>query len=225
MKAIIMAAGRGTRMGDLTRDIPKPLLKIKGKALIERTLEALPVEISEIIIVVGYRGDQIKSHVGDLWGGKKIVYTNQNENMHGTCGAVWSAREFVGHERFLVVSGDDVYSKEDLEELIKPNISLGIHKSPSQGEQVFDIIADENGNLKQFGRPMPEQKTINIAVGAYVLDQNIFSCSPFQLKNGEYSLPQTILNMAKDFPVRCVDMKFWVQINSPADIQKAEELI
>ena len=54
MKAIILAAGRGTRMGNLTEEIPKPMLLYKGKNLIEYKIDILPEEINEVLIVVGY---------------------------------------------------------------------------------------------------------------------------------------------------------------------------
>jgi len=61
MQAIILAAGRGTRMGELTNDLPKPLLKISGRPILEYTLANLPREIDEVILVIGYHGHKIKN--------------------------------------------------------------------------------------------------------------------------------------------------------------------
>ena len=56
MKALIFAAGKGVRMMPLTADRPKPLLEVAGKSILERVFETLPPEITEIVLVVGYKG-------------------------------------------------------------------------------------------------------------------------------------------------------------------------
>ena len=64
MQVVILAAGRGTRMGDLTSDTPKPLLKVKDKTLLEYKLDVLPDSISEVIFVIGYKQEQIRAITG-----------------------------------------------------------------------------------------------------------------------------------------------------------------
>ena len=64
MQAVILAAGKGTRMRPLTYDIPKPMLPIKGKPVLEYTLSFLPDDIDEVIIVVNYLGKHIKKYFG-----------------------------------------------------------------------------------------------------------------------------------------------------------------
>ena len=79
MQAIILAAGRGTRMGELTKETPKPMLKIKNKPILEYKLNALPEEITEVIFVIGYLGDAIKNYFGDFYNGRKIRYVIQKK--------------------------------------------------------------------------------------------------------------------------------------------------
>src|SRR3989339_2265598 len=116
MQAIILAAGRGTRMKELTDDLPKSLLPINGRPIIEYALENLPDIISEIILIVGYKSKMIKDHLGDNYLGKPIKYIEQKE-LNGTAGALWAARDLV-KDKFLVMYGDDFYSKKDLEKLV-----------------------------------------------------------------------------------------------------------
>ena len=73
MQVVILAAGHGTRMEELTTRVPKPMLDVAGKPLLEYKLEALPDEIDEIVIVTGYLGDFIKRHFGSSYIGKKIL--------------------------------------------------------------------------------------------------------------------------------------------------------
>ena len=65
MKGVILAAGKGTRMKDLTREMPKPLLEVAGRPVLEHILTGLrDAGVSEVCIIVGYRGDAIRSHFG-----------------------------------------------------------------------------------------------------------------------------------------------------------------
>ncbi len=66
MQAVILAAGEGKRMRPLTLTTPKPLLHVADKQLLEHIIGALPDEIGEILLVIGYRGDLIQQHFGDL---------------------------------------------------------------------------------------------------------------------------------------------------------------
>ena len=113
MQAIILAAGKGTRMGMLTKNIPKPMLKVAGKTLLEHKFDILPESIDEIIMVIGYLGEVIRDTYGNEYKGKKITYVLQDK-MHGTGGAVWLCRDLIA-DKFLVLNGDDMYAKEDLE--------------------------------------------------------------------------------------------------------------
>lgn len=104
-KAVVLAAGRGTRLGDLTRTIPKPMLDIAGKPFLERKLLALEQSgIREVCIVIGYLGDTIRAHFSSGMGGLEITYCEQAET-NGTGGALLLASEFAS-EPFLACFGD-----------------------------------------------------------------------------------------------------------------------
>src|SRR3990167_11171308 len=106
MQAVILAAGRGTRMVELTGEIPKPMLPVGGRPLLEYKLDAMPDEIDEVILVVGYQGSVIRKHFGERYGNKRIQYVEQKE-LNGTAGALWSAPPPFPH-RFLLLIGDDI---------------------------------------------------------------------------------------------------------------------
>ena len=78
MKAIVLAAGEGRRMRPLTENIPKPLLQIQDRPLIEHIVERLPEEVDELIIVVGYLGEMIKQYCSDNFLGRPITYVEQS---------------------------------------------------------------------------------------------------------------------------------------------------
>ena len=111
MKAMILAAGRGSRMRPLTDNIPKPLLKVGGKSLIvwhiERLVEA---GFKELVINHAYLGQKIEESLGDgaCWG-VNIAYSAEETALE-TAGGIANALPLLGDEPFLVVNGD-VYSE------------------------------------------------------------------------------------------------------------------
>ena len=111
MQAVILAAGLGTRLRPLTYDTPKPLLKIGDKTLIEYNIERLPECIDELVIVIGYLGEQIIDYFGNQYKGKKISYIKQSQLL-GTGHALFLCKKIL-NDRFLVLMGDDIYSQED----------------------------------------------------------------------------------------------------------------
>ena len=110
MKAMLLAAGRGERMGPLTSELPKPLLSLGSETLIERHLRRLAAAgFREIVINLSYRGGQIRSAIGDTtpWG-QTVVYSEEGEPPLETAGGIVHALPLLGDEPFLVVSTDVV---------------------------------------------------------------------------------------------------------------------
>lgn len=108
MKAMILAAGRGERMGALTATQPKPLLTIGNKPLIEHHVARLAAcGIDEIVINLSYRGTQIRSHLGDgRRFGVSIAYSEEGEPPLETAGGIVHALPLLGSEPFLLVNSD-----------------------------------------------------------------------------------------------------------------------
>ncbi len=106
MKAMILAAGRGERLRPLTDTTPKPLLQVRGMALIEHHLQALArAGFVDIVINLSWLGEQIREHLGDGAGyGVSIAYSEEAEALE-TAGGIQQALPLLG-ERFIVVNGD-----------------------------------------------------------------------------------------------------------------------
>ena len=107
MKAVILAAGKGTRMRELTNALPKPMLKVQGKPILEHILGGLVrAGINEIFIVTGYQAETVEAYFGDgsRWG-IRIVYGRQIIQ-DGTGKAPEVAKRFVAADNFLLTYGD-----------------------------------------------------------------------------------------------------------------------
>lgn len=109
MKAMILAAGRGERMRPLTDSLPKPLLEVRGKTLIEWHIEKLVRNgFKKIVINIAHLGYKIPEYLGDgsRYGVKLLYSDEQNEGALESAGGIKKALPLLGHEPFLVVNGD-----------------------------------------------------------------------------------------------------------------------
>jgi NDP-sugar pyrophosphorylase family protein len=102
----ILAGGRGTRLGELTSEAPKPLLEVAGQPFLLHQLRLLASHgAREAVICVGYRGEMIQSRIGDARFGVRVAYSHDGPGLDGTLGAIRRARPLLP-ERFLVLYGD-----------------------------------------------------------------------------------------------------------------------
>ncbi len=119
MKAVILAAGKGTRMKELTNEVPKPMLKVQGMPILEHILRGLKsAGVRECFIVTGWRADVIERHFSDgaPWG-MKISYGRQLVQ-DGTGKAPELAREFVGASPFILTYADILVKPETYAQMI-----------------------------------------------------------------------------------------------------------
>jgi len=119
MKAVILAAGKGTRMRELTNEVPKPMLRVQGKPILEHIVEGLlAAGIREIFMVTGFRADVIEAHFGDgsRWQAR-IAYGRQLVQ-DGTGKAPEVAKEFVGTSPFLLTYGDILVPRETYQRMV-----------------------------------------------------------------------------------------------------------
>lgn len=226
MQTIILAAGKGTRFGDITKKIPKSLIPVCGKPIIEYTLSSLPSQTKEVHVVIGHLGHQIKNQVGNKFGKINVKYIEVKE-LNGTGGAVWAAKNQI-KGKFLVLNGDDIYWRDELETLVGHSWSAGLAETMPPGPQYLTFELDKDGFITGARYPnRGEMKNgILISTGAFVLDPNIFKYKLIPIGNGkEFGLPQTILKAVKKHPTKGVLMKNWIQINRPEDVKIAEKIL
>jgi len=228
MQAVILAAGRGTRMGDLTRDVPKPLLEIAGKTLLEHQFDALPRAVDEIIVVVGYLGSQIERRFGGFYDGKKIFYVEQEEDIHGTAGALWSAKDVL-RDKFLVMMADDIHSARDVERsLTTREWALLVQKLP-QMHDAGEVKLDKMGRIIDIVENAHGKKSGLASTNLFVLDTRIFETKlePKSLDSQEFGLPQTALTASRKLGISfdAILTEKWIRISDPSDLKEAEKIL
>ncbi len=218
MKAVILAAGKGTRMGDLTKETPKPLLNVSGKTLLEYKIKALPSVVDEVVLVVGYLGEKIKKHIGDFCGGKKIVYVDAAPL--GTAFALWQAKDLLT-DRFIVMMGDDLYARADIEECLKYNQSALVSKlsGPMSGGKM--ILKD--GFVEDILEGKHAEGGV-ISTGLFVLSPGIFKYPMKKIPGREeWGIPPTIVPSFEEMPIRVVYATHWKQMSAPEDLNISNE--
>ncbi len=228
MQAVILAAGHGTRMEELTHAVPKPMLDLEGKPLLEYKFEALPDDIDEVVVVVGYLGNVIQGYFGSRYKEKNITYVEQKE-MNGTAGALWQAQSVL-HDRFLVMMGDDLYVQEDIEACIKDGDAWRLLvQEISEMHRAGSIELDENALITNIIEGDKNKEKGLASTNMYLLDTRVFSCPlvPKQPDSLEWGLPQTVVRGAKELGIRFepVFTDKWVQITSPKDLIHAAEIL
>jgi dTDP-glucose pyrophosphorylase len=119
MKAVILAAGKGTRMRELTRDLPKPMLHVQGKPILEHIVEGiLSAGVHDIFIVTGYRGEVIESHFGEETRWHAHIACGRQVVQDGTGKAPELAKHFVDQSPFFLTYGDILVKPETYRRMI-----------------------------------------------------------------------------------------------------------
>ncbi|OIO52277.1 hypothetical protein COY93_01875 [Candidatus Uhrbacteria bacterium CG_4_10_14_0_8_um_filter_58_22] len=222
-QAVLMAAGRGRRLSPLTDDRPKPMVPVAGRPILEWSIDALPPEVEEVIIVVGYLKEQVTKHFGDRWHGRSIRYVIQTE-LKGTGHVVHVARPLLDR-RFLVLNGDDLYLPSDLRRLAGNELAaLGLHLKDNGRFGLLTL--DDDGYMTGVSRDEPQGSGGLVNVGAYVIDRRFFDYDLVPIGDGsEFGLPHTISSMAQKERVRVTEAESWFPIGYPQDIEPAAEWV
>jgi dTDP-glucose pyrophosphorylase len=204
-KAVLLAAGRGTRMRELTNDLPKPMIAVRGKPILEHMIEGLRAAgVKQFLLVVGYRAEVVRQHFGDGTKlGVTIEYVNQAVQ-DGTGKVVELAREFVGQDAFLLVYGDIMVDPSNylglvrLEPEAEAIVTVRRNEDVSKGGAVFVNERFELVDLREKPKPdEPASPWYN--AGIYTLRPSIFEFTA-QLQpspRGEYELTDAIRALAQ----------------------------
>ncbi|MGD1083732.1 MAG: sugar phosphate nucleotidyltransferase [Verrucomicrobiota bacterium] len=120
MKAVILAAGKGTRMGDLTSALPKPMLCVQGKPILEHILQGLlAAGVRDFFIVTGFQAEAVERHFGDGSKWNARISFGRQAVQDGTGRAPEVARQFVGAEDFVLTYGDILVRPQTYQEMLR----------------------------------------------------------------------------------------------------------
>ena len=195
MQAVILAAGRGTRLQPLTDTIPKAMVPINGRPQLEILLEQLKtVKVTDVLIIVHYLKDKIINHFGDgSKFGMKIQYVEQKE-MKGTANAVSYAESFVKDKKFFLIFCDSLFETDLLERLLKHKSDGVFTCREVEDPRRFGVLMVEGKKVVKFiEKPeVPPSKLASFSV--FIMPREIFgACKKVEPKvKGEYWLTDAI---------------------------------
>jgi NDP-sugar pyrophosphorylase family protein len=175
----ILAGGLGTRLGERVRDTPKPLLEVAGEPFLVHQLRLLAAHgVSEVVLCVGYRGEQIASRIGHERLGITVQYSYDAPGLDGTLGAIRRALPLLG-ERFLVLYGD-TYLRIDYTDVARAwrESDLPAVMSVLRNEGRWDTsnVRYEDGRVLDYdkGAPTPDMHWIDYGLGGLTADALLF---------------------------------------------------
>ncbi|MDO8480468.1 MAG: sugar phosphate nucleotidyltransferase [Nanoarchaeota archaeon] len=220
MKAVILAAGKSTRTYPLTLTLPKPLLRAGGTTLIEHNLTQLSGLVDEAILIVGYKKEMLRKHLGKNFRGIKLTYVEQKEQL-GTGHALRLARPHLDG-KFIVLMGDDLYGRRDLERCVKHELSVLAQRVDDPSN--FGVFVEKGGKILDLVEK-PKTFVSNLAnTGCYVFDLRVFEEIAKLKKSarGEFELTDALRAVAGKEDVFAVEGDKWMPIVYPWSLLEAD---
>jgi len=249
MNAIILAAGKGTRLGKITEEHPKCLVSVGDRTILENMLEnLLAVKVEEVTIVIGYLGNLIKEKIGSSFHGLKINYVeNEIFNTTGTAFSLWkgmhkifSSEENSINKSILILEGDVFFELKLLQDFIAIqhcNSTLvekyreGLDGSFVELDQYNQVLQWLHKDMRDPEHSILEMyKTINIHKFASASIRNNFLplLSKLAFKKQHISLEYVFHEMVKEGKCSIYayqnDGKNWVEIDDVNDLKQAEAI-
>jgi NDP-sugar pyrophosphorylase family protein len=247
VKAVILAAGKGTRMRELTNELPKPMLKVEGKPILEHILEGiLAAGIREVFIVTGFKAETIEDYFGDGSNWKARIAYGRQLVQDGTGKAPELAKDFTGASPFLLTYGDILVKPETYQQMLhryrEDHFSGVITVTGSEdvtkgGLVFFDekfclkrlVEKPDAAQIKELTRDgwLKPGDTAWYNAGIYIFRPSLFEFTARLQKSprGEYELTDAISALvAAHHPI--AGMKIagrWVDVRDPEVLAKLEE--
>jgi UDP-N-acetylglucosamine diphosphorylase / glucose-1-phosphate thymidylyltransferase / UDP-N-acetylgalactosamine diphosphorylase / glucosamine-1-phosphate N-acetyltransferase / galactosamine-1-phosphate N-acetyltransferase len=233
-KAVLLAAGRGTRMRELTADLPKPMIEVRGKPVLQHIVEGLrDAGVRRFLIIVGYRAEAVQNFFGDGSRYRIDIQYAAQVTQDGTGRVVDLARGFVSDSPFVLAYGDILVDPAnykrivDLANDVEALISVTRGEDVSKGGAVFLNERMELVDLREKSKPgEPSSPWYN--AGLYAFRPSIFDFTA-RLKpspRGEYELTDAIRALAQSGKkVQALELTGeWADVRDPEILAKLNQL-
>lgn len=160
---MILAAGRGSRLGEATRARPKPLMRVGDRTCIDFAIAALAAVVDEVLVVTGYEAAQVEDHLAANWS-RAALRTVRNPALEaGNLTSLAAAREAIGEAPFIVTNADHLFPPSMYIDHFRPGPGLAI-----ACERDRAILSDEMKVVERDGRLVEIAKTLTRYDGAYI---------------------------------------------------------
>lgn len=232
MKALIIAAGEGSRFSNLTKETPKPLLEVSGVPLIERIITNLKNSgITDIVMVVGYLSEKITQKLGTGERlGVSIHYVHNDEWRKKNGISVLKSKEKINDPFFLLMS-DHLFDEEIVKQMKKVSLDqdevmLAVDRNlSSEWIDLDDVtkVLEEKNKIADIGKNITHYNVFD--TGIFLCTPALFTALEKSIVNGDCSLSDGMKLLAKKGKARIFDIqnRFWMDVDTPELLEKAEK--
>jgi dTDP-glucose pyrophosphorylase len=229
-KAVILAAGRGTRMRELTAELPKPMIEVRGKPVLQHIVEGLrDAGIRDCLIVVGYRADVVRAFFGDGSRYKVAIHYKTQTMQDGTGRVVELATDFVDDRPFILAYGDILVDPVNYKRVVDLPDEVEAFLTVTRGEDVTKggavFLNDDMNLVDLLEKPKPGEPTSSwYNAGLYAFRSSIFDFTA-KLKpspRGEYELTDAIRDLIQSGKkVKALELTGeWADVRDPETLAR-----
>ena len=224
MEAIILCGGLATRLGETAKTLPKILLEIAGKTVLEWQIRLLrDAGVTTVILASGHLHDVLYERVGDAYAGMHIRYAKEEKRL-GTGGAVQNAMKQINTSAFFVLNGDILLANFSLREMLVrfdqgiAGMLLSVHVPDIR--PYGEIVSDGAGKIQAFREKQPTCRAGYVNGGVYLFDRSIADAFPSDREN--FSMERDVFPHIPNLYALQTDAD-WIDIGVPERLADARE--
>ena len=224
MQAVILCGGLATRLGETVKTLPKILLEIAGKTVLEWQIQLLKdASVTEVVLASGHLHDVLYERVGEVYAGMHICYAKEEKRL-GTGGAVQNAMKQIGTSPFFVLNGDILLGNFSLREMLTQfheemaGILLSVHVSDIR--PYGEIVSESNGKIQAFREKQPIHRAGYVNGAIYLFDRSI--ADAFPKRQEVFSLERDVFPFVSNLYALQTDAD-WIDIGVPERLAYARE--
>jgi choline kinase len=234
-KAIILAAGKGQRLGDITKDLPKPLLEINDKTLIGYAIDFVKnIGIQDIVVVAGYHFEQMKNKVKEI--DDKIKVTNNPDFNFQNLVSLSKGLEYIKSENLLVCNADYIFKKTSAEAVKKKLSDISVFCSydlSGDDEDVMKVKVSKNGDLIQMSKQLMDFGAIFTGIcffeSKHIPELKKITKEILENNDKNITTVENIFNefVKRGFQIKAVDIgkADWFEIDTPEELAVARKAL
>ncbi|PGF15071.1 glucose-1-phosphate thymidylyltransferase [Natrinema sp. CBA1119] len=223
MKAVVLAAGQGTRMRPLSESVPKPMLPVADRPLAAHTVDAaVDAGADEIVLVIGYEGETVRNYFGAEHRGVPVSYAVQEEQA-GTADAVNAARDHI-EGPFAVLNGDNLYDQAAIDRLFDacPAVCAIEVDEPSN----YGVLSTdgEDGLITEIVEKPADPPTNLANAGAYAFPPEAREWLEVPAsERGEHEITDVVARVIDEYDVTPITLERWLDVGRPWELLEANE--
>ncbi len=233
MKGIILAAGRGSRLGEATNALPKPLLPVGSQLCIDFAIEALLPVVSDVIVVTGYRAGLVEAHLAQRWANHPVATVRNTDLEAGNLTSLRAAREALAGEPFIVTNADHLFPAAMYTRFFNPGpgVTIACERSRPILEDEMKVVAADD-RLTAIAKTLTRYDGAYIgttAVGGAMLDAYwaafdvIAAQADLRTASVEMVLGQLARDPATAPQLRWIEGLRWYEVDTQEDLELARQ--